>query len=943
MKALLVRIVPLLKGIIAWAVILGFFPATLSPVWAESPAKNILFLFAFEHNVPSYHMVEAGVKQVLEGDSTIRLVFFYEHMDLARFPQEAYRKSLLSQYRLKYAGKHIDLIIALNSPAVDFLIQHGEQIFPGTPVIFSLMTKGQVENRKLRPNFTGVADTPDFTGTLDLALRLLPQTQQVFVVSGSDDADKGFVNQVRKAYKPYQRRLKFKYLSGLPMDDLLRKVASLPKHSIIIYSSIYKDGAGRAFVPIIALRLLSPVANAPIFGAWNPFLGNGVVGGSVADLEQDGRDVGKLALDILRGSPDQTTPGFRHGKNTIIIDWRQLKRWGLDADRLPTGSVVKYRETTFWNLYRWETAGVVSFVLLESLLIGVLLAQRNRRLRAEDGLRLANEKLEFRIHERTAELQKANQLLQVEMDERRRTEDELKGSEEKLRGIFDTMHSGIILVDSTGKIIFANRRMAEMFGYTLDQLIGSTYVEHTYATESEEATQKMRQLIQGVIDHVFLERLYQRQDGTTFWGMLSGRRLFHPDGSFWALVGVIHDITEQKMGREQQKILEKQLQQAQKMEAIGTLAGGIAHDFNNILGAILGYAELNLDDAENGRVNPHYIRQIIAATDRAKGLVKQILTFSRRVDPERKILDLNQEVVRAMELLERTLPKMISTQLLLSPDLRCVNADPNQLSQMILNLASNAYQAMPDGGKLTISTENISLADKSCLKCGEPLHGDWVMLTISDTGHGINPNDISKIFDPFFTTKDVGKGTGLGLSTVHGIVLGHGGHIECHSQLDQGTDFKIYLPGAQSTLEEINNQSHAESDTLLGATETILLVDDEDSLRQLGTNTLKSRGYEVLTARSGEEALEIYRERGHQLDLVIMDLGMPGMGGHKALKAILEVSPDAYVLVASGYSADDQVKAALESGAVGYVAKPYKREELLATIRSLFHGKANGC
>ncbi len=351
-----------------------------------------------------------------------------------------------------------------------------------------------------------------------------------------------------------------------------------------------------------------------------------------------------------------------------------------------------------------------------------------------------------------------------------------------------------------------------------------------------------------------------------------------------------------------------------------------------ILGAILGYAEIVREDAERGRTKSQDVDQIIAAAERAKNLVQQILTSSRRVEPERRPLDLNQEVRRAMELLAHTLPKMISTRLSLAPGLSSIFADPGQLSQVILNLTANAAQAMPEGGVLNIATQEVLVEERLCHTCGELFSGPWVALTISDTGQGIHPEDIPRIFDPFFTTKEVGKGTGLGLSMVHGIIQGHGGHIECHSQLSQGATFTIYLAPCERRSDGEEERMGDSGDAFAGR-ETILLVDDEAPLRLMGQRLLTPLGYQVLTAASGEEALTAYQERGAGIDLVIMDLGMPGMGGHKALQALLAQAPGARVVIASGYSAQDQVKAALDAGAAGYVAKPFHRLDLLAAVR----------
>ena len=393
------------------------------------------------------------------------------------------------------------------------------------------------------------------------------------------------------------------------------------------------------------------------------------------------------------------------------------------------------------------------------------------------------------------------------------------------------------------------------------------------------------------------------------------------------------------MAEKEKDRLQVQLLQAQKMEAIGTLAGGIAHDFNNILATILGFAEMSHDDALAGKANPSDIKQIMASVQRAKGLVQQILAFSRKKTPVFKPIDLNKSVQDTQAILERTLPKMIDIRTTLTDSLPPIQADPTQMEQVLLNLASNAEDAMPEGGKLIFETSRAEFDHEYCLRHPDVRPGAYVLLTVADTGEGMDRNTLEHIFEPFYTTKEVGKGTGLGLSSAYGIIKSHGGHIQCHSEIGTGTTFQIYLPadlnGASSLQEDLR---HVDQDSFNG-TETILLVDDEEALRGVGSHTLMGMGYQVLTAANGEEALDVYRDKGGLLDLVIMDLGMPGMGGHKALKALLELNPHVKVLIASGYAANDQVKAALESGAVGYVAKPFERADLLAAVRSVLDGK----
>jgi PAS domain S-box-containing protein len=393
-------------------------------------------------------------------------------------------------------------------------------------------------------------------------------------------------------------------------------------------------------------------------------------------------------------------------------------------------------------------------------------------------------------------------------------------------------------------------------------------------------------------------------------------------------------IVQRQRAGEDRLQLEAQLRQAQKMEAIGTLAGGIAHDFNNILGVIMGFAELAQERTAEGQGNAKELEHVLAATERARRLVRQILTFGRKVDADQRPLDLNLAVIHVLDILRSTLPRMIAIETALAEDLDMVNADPVQMDQVLINLATNSADAMPEGGRLVFETKNVVLDVDYVRLHPELSPGAYVLLMVSDTGCGMDARTMEQIFNPFFTTKDVGKGTGLGLSMVYGIVTGHGGGIHCHSEPGLGTTFKIYLParreGAQAPAQEAPAQTQ-----VAGGQERILLVDDEAALRELGAETLAEMGYEVLKAGSGEEALETYRARGGELDLVVLDLGMPGMGGQRCLEAILALNPQARVLIASGYTAAGQVEASLQAGAAGFVAKPYRRLDLLMTVRKV--------
>ena len=368
------------------------------------------------------------------------------------------------------------------------------------------------------------------------------------------------------------------------------------------------------------------------------------------------------------------------------------------------------------------------------------------------------------------------------------------------------------------------------------------------------------------------------------------------------------------------------------MEAVGTLAGGIAHEFNNLLQAVQGYAELFLLRRKKGEASYSELHEIVRAAKRGAELSQQLLTFSRKVESKLRPVDLNLEVEKAIRLLERTIPKMIKIELRLSQGLRPVNADPAQMEQILVNLALNAKDAMPDGGKLTIATENAILDEEYCLRHTEAKLGQCVLLMASDTGHGMEKNTLERIFEPFFTTKGLGEGTGIGLAIVYGIVKNHGGHITCSSKPGAGTSFEIYLPAIE---HEVVFEKDAEPGLLVGGSETILLVDDEEFILDLAKQTIARFGYTVITALDGETALEFYRKEQGDIDLVILDLVMPGMSGRECLEGLRNIDPRAKVVIASGYSDAGLKEEAIEAGAKSFIGKPYEMRQLLQVVREV--------
>ena len=387
----------------------------------------------------------------------------------------------------------------------------------------------------------------------------------------------------------------------------------------------------------------------------------------------------------------------------------------------------------------------------------------------------------------------------------------------------------------------------------------------------------------------------------------------------------------------EQKRLEKELQQAQKLEAVATLAGGIVHDFNNLLQSIQGFSEVLLFGKNKDDPSFAILKRIMAAVHRGGKLTRQLLTYSRKIKSKKRPIHLNDHVRQAHQLLQSTIPKMIEIELRLEEGLKMVNADSVQMEQVLMNLAINARDAMPDGGRLVIETANVRLPEKLSETQSMSTSREGILLSVSDTGHGMDEDTMEKIFEPFFTTKAPGKGTGLGLSMVHGIVKNHCGRISCRSTPGKGTCFQIYLPAVEPVPEK---KPADETRGYQGGNETILLVDDDENIRNTGQERLESAGYMVRTASGGEMALDVYGQKTETIHLVLLDLIMPGMGGARCLQELLQTDPGIKVVIISGYSPDDQTLQAIKSSTRGFLPKPYTGEQLLGTVRKALDG---GC
>jgi PAS domain S-box-containing protein len=463
-----------------------------------------------------------------------------------------------------------------------------------------------------------------------------------------------------------------------------------------------------------------------------------------------------------------------------------------------------------------------------------------------------------------------------------------------------------------------------MLGYTKAELT-QKFSELTYPEDISKNIHLFEEMVAGRRDHYWLEKRYYHKDGSIVWANLMVTAIRGRNKEFKYNFAIVENITERKK-------LEDQLRHAQKMEAVGQLAGGVAHDFNNILTAIIGYASLLKLKLKGNEQVMHNVNQIISITERGAGLTQSLLAFSRKQDISLKPIKLNDLMERVIKLIPRIIGEEIEFRKILSDEKMMVMADSSQLEQVLMNLAGNARDAMQDDGVLTIETEYVMLDLNHVKMQGFGSPGPYALISVSDTGIGIEPETIGKIFEPFFTTKEVGEGTGLGLSLVYGIIKQHNGYVNVYSEPDHGATFKIYLP----LIGEVNTEhEHIEDESIIGGTETILLAEDETEVREVIKELLHEYGFSVIDAVNGKDAVDKYSENKDNIDLLLMDVVMPKMNGKEAYDAIKKITPGIKALFTSGYTSKKiDAKGVLQEG-IHYISKPVNPRILLKKIREV--------
>lgn len=521
-----------------------------------------------------------------------------------------------------------------------------------------------------------------------------------------------------------------------------------------------------------------------------------------------------------------------------------------------------------------------------------------------------------------------------DITERKRMESALKESEEKYRALVENAGEAIFVAQD-GVLRFVNRKAAEMTGYSEDELRCRVFAEFIHPEDRAIVVERYARRLRG---EKVLSRYAFRilcRSGDAFWVELNVVQISWEGRP--ATLNFLSDISERLRAEAEKARLEEQFQQAQKMESVGRLAGGVAHDLNNLLTPIIGYGEMLFYSAGENDTRKKSAAQVVQAGMRARDLVQQLLAFSRKQVLEFKPFDLNLAVRDFEKLLRRTIREDIDIHIVQGSDLPIIRGDIGQIEQVIMNLAVNAQDAMPRGGMMTIETGVVKLDAAYAAVHEGVLPGSYVLLAFSDNGEGMDSKTRALIFEPFFTTKEKGKGTGLGLATVYGIVKQHGGNIWVYSEPGKGTTFKIYLP-IPKTAADIVEVTHAVRGKDLRGVETILLVEDEDFVRDLARDILQHYGYKVLIARGGQEALSLLKEHQGVIHLILTDVVMPGMNGKDLYTQAVLLHPGLKVLYMSGYTEETIARHGVLDEGVFFIQKPFSVQALAEKVRMVLSG-----
>lgn len=891
--------------IVTWALI-SFIATSLH---AEALVPRILVLNSYNigYDWSDYEM--EGVQNALS-KAFPRIELYVEHLDTKNYPGKQHFPAEASLLEYKYSHHHLDVIIAMDNAALNFALQYRQRISPGTPLVFCGINDYDPSMIVGQSRITGVAEYHDSVGTLDMALQVHPSTRNVIVIHDYTDTGLAMRHELEKVAQRYPA-VKFQFMQEMPLEETVNKLRGIAHDSLVLMLSYTVEKSGRTFIQAEAARLVSSASPVPVYAVHAPQLGNGVVGGRMMEGQIQGKKAAELAVRVIGGEPAENIPVITSNLSRPMFDYSVLTKFDINPAELPVDSfIINKPASTFAISKRAAWLGSLFTLFCTVSLMAMILNIRKRR------------RLEEMLREQIGEYHSTHDQL-LETEEKLRIQLRVvEESSQKFQAVFEHSPITVILTSlAEGVLNEVNQTFVDMFGYSRGEAIGKSTVELGLWLHEADRNRYLKLLQDNDYVHNF-ETEMRRRNSEEFTVLFSGI-LLEIEGNPCVL-STIMDITEQKK-------LQTQLNQSQKMDVVGQLAGGIAHDFNNMLAGIMAAAELLKRRLAHDEKNRKIVEIIIEAASRSADLTRELLTFSRKDTALSTPVRIHETIDAVINLLKRTVDKQILLSARLEGSDPVVMGDKSQLQNALLNLGVNARDAMPQGGTLTYSTTDRLLDKETCRSMGISLEpGHYLELSVSDTGIGMTKTVLEHIYEPFFTTKEVGKGTGLGLATVYGTVKNHGGEISVHSQPGVGSVFTLFLPLVNADSYQL---PHAEEDVT--GSGGILLVDDEEILRLVGRDLLEDLGYTVYLAENGEHALKVFADHRSDISLVILDMVMPKMGGSETFLQLRDQNPELKVLFCSGFSREGTGDKLAGLGGNGFIQKPYNRNEMGRAVASI--------
>ncbi|MCF8083829.1 MAG: PAS domain S-box protein [Deltaproteobacteria bacterium] len=978
----------------------------------SDPAPQVLVIHSYYPTFTWADNITRGIRRAFSEDPQNEVALDFEFLDAKRHPEPAYLNQMADLLRMKYPDPEaVDVIVCSDDQALNFLLDRSDTLFPGVPVVFCGVNGYTPEMRNRGRPLTGVVEAIDPKRTLEAALRLRPSARQVLVIADETLTGKAIENSARKAFEPFQERLRVRYVGDMTMPELQETVSGLSPHTIVFLFVFNRDKNGHNFTHEDSLRCIASHCKAPIYGPWTFYLGHGIVGGMLTSGEMQGRTAARLARRILRGEQVEDIPVILESPNRYMFDHAQLTAHNLPLERLPPGSRIINRPDSLYGTYRYPIWVTIVLLIGQTAVIVLLLVNIRRRRHAEKALISSEQRYRMLIEtisdgvftsdtsgrftflnpefERITgypvrdflgrpfteilapeyidstmekyrrglagetipmyevELKhkgggtvpvelKVTSLLDPagnpmgrigvarDITDRKHAEAVLKESEAKFRSFFDLSPQAIALSDAqTGKLLDVNKMLCELTQYSPEEIIGKRTTEVGFYSEQDRIRFVEALKTSGEVHGLHMN--FRAKDGSILNALMFARVIRVAGKGL--IITIFVDTTEQQR-------LEGQLIRAQKMEALGALAGGVAHDLNNILSGIVSYPELILMDLPQDSPLRKRILTIKKSGERAAAIVQDLLTLARRGVAVTEATNLNHIINAYLkspecQKLEEFHPG-VSIETDLDKNLLNIMGSPVHLSKTVMNLVSNGAEAMNNGGTVSISTRNQYI-DQPLKGYEDVKEGDYAVLSVSDSGIGILSEDVKSIFEPFYTKKAMGRsGTGLGMAVVWGTLKDHGGYIDIQSIQGKGTTFTLYFPVTRN--EITGKEESLPVATYMGKGETILLVDDVEEQREIGSEILEKLGYSVTCVPSGEAAVNYLKTQS--ADLIVLDMIMdPGMDGLDTYKRILQLHPGQKVVIASGFSETERVKEAQRLGAGPYIKKPYTIEKIGVVVK----------